>query len=63
MRLLLIFCMIILMLMCGGVCRVFAKAPTTPKILFTSSTGWQLRNLHDESGWLRTGEPDTASRR
>ena len=37
MRLLLIFCMILLMLMCGGVFRVFANAPTTPKILFTSS--------------------------
>ena len=37
MRLLLIFCMILLMLMCGAVCRVFAKAPTTPKILFTST--------------------------
>lgn len=37
MRLVLIFCMITLMLMCGMVCRVFAKAPTTPKILFTST--------------------------
>ena len=36
MRLKLIFCTIILMLVCGGVYRVFAKAPTTPKILFTS---------------------------
>ena len=161
MRVVLIFSMILLVLMCGAVCRVLAKAPTTPKILFTSArdgnyeiymmnpdgseqvnltqhraddqasrqlapsdesrvmnrnqcplaemmafelfrrsryesgvifsmillvlmcgamsgfsqsadnaenpvylrTGWQLRNLHDESGWLRTGEPDTASRR
>ena len=37
MRLLLIFFMILLMLVCGAVCRVFAKAPTTPKILFTST--------------------------
>ena len=37
MRLLLIFSLILLVLMFGGVCRVFAKAPTTPKILFTST--------------------------
>ena len=37
MRLLLIFCMILLLLMCGRVCVVLAKAPTTPKILFTST--------------------------
>ena len=37
MRLLFIFFITILMLVCGGVYRVFAKAPTTPKILFTSS--------------------------
>ena len=37
MRLVLIFFLILLMLMCGGVCQVFTKAPTTPKILFTSS--------------------------
>ncbi len=37
MRLLFIFSMILLMLICGGVYRVFAKAPTTPKILFTST--------------------------
>ena len=36
MRVVLIFSMILLVLMCGGVCRVFAEAPTTPKILFTS---------------------------
>ena len=36
MRLLLIFC-IILLLMCGAVGRLFAEAPTTPKILFTST--------------------------
>ena len=36
MRMVLIFCMIILQLMCVRVYRVFAKAPTTPKILFTS---------------------------
>ena len=41
MRVVLIFCMILLQLMCGGVCRVLAEAPTTPKILFTSQTGWQ----------------------
>ena len=37
MRLLLIFCIISLMLLCGTVCELFAKAPTSPKILFTSS--------------------------
>ena len=37
MRLLFIFFMTILMLMCGGVYHVFGKAPTTPKILFTST--------------------------
>ena len=37
MRLLFIFSMILLMLICGGVYRVFGKAPTTPKILFTST--------------------------
>ena len=36
MRLLLIFCLTLLVLMFGGVCQVFAEAPTTPKILFTS---------------------------
>ena len=53
MRLLLIFCMTLLMLMCGAVGRVFAEAPTTPKILFTSTPGWQSGGLHHESGWLR----------
>ena len=37
MRFVLIFSLILLMLMCVGVCQVFAKAPTTPKILFTSA--------------------------
>ena len=37
MRLLLIFFLILLILMCGSVCQVFAEAPTTPKILFTST--------------------------
>ena len=37
MRFVFIFFPILLMLMCGDVCQVFAKAPTTPKILFTSS--------------------------
>ena len=37
MRVVLIFCMMIFVLMCGGVDQVFAKAPTTPKILFTST--------------------------
>ncbi len=37
MRLMLIFCIIILMLMCGPLYQLFAKAPTTPKILFTST--------------------------
>ena len=37
MRLLLIFCLTLLVLMFGGVCQVFAEAPKTPKILFTST--------------------------
>ena len=37
MRVVLIFSMILLVLMCGAVCRVLAKVPTTPKILFTST--------------------------
>ena len=37
MRLKLIFCVPLLVLMFGGICRIFAEAPTTPKILFTSS--------------------------
>jgi len=37
MRLLLIFSIIFLMLMCGTIGLVFAEAPTTPKILFTST--------------------------
>ena len=37
MRLVFIFSLVLLMLMCGDVCRVFAEAPTTPKILFTST--------------------------
>ena len=37
MRVVLIFSMILLMLICGGVFRVLAKVPTTPKILFTST--------------------------
>ncbi|MDE0011427.1 MAG: hypothetical protein OXU36_09785 [Candidatus Poribacteria bacterium] len=36
MRLLSIFCIIILLGVCATVCPLFAKAPTTPKILFTS---------------------------
>ena len=36
MKLTLIFCILSLMLLCTSVCLVFAKAPTTPKILFTS---------------------------
>lgn len=37
MRLLFNFSLILLMLMCVGMCQVFAEAPTTPKILFTST--------------------------
>ena len=42
MRLKLIFFMTILMLVCGGVYPLFAKAPTTPKILFTSKRDGNL---------------------
>ena len=51
MRVLLIFCIILLMLMCGAVGRVFAEAPTTPKILFTSARDGNLK-LYHEPGWL-----------
>ena len=37
MRLLLIFSLILLVVIFGEVCRVFAEAPITPKILFTSA--------------------------
>ena len=37
MRLIHIFCVLSLMLLYTNVCPLFAKAPTTPKILFTSS--------------------------
>ena len=37
MRLLLILFILLLILICGSVYRVFGKAPTTPKILFTST--------------------------
>ena len=37
MRFVLGFSLILLMLMCGGVYQIFAEAPTTPKILFTSA--------------------------
>ncbi len=36
MKVVLIFCLMLLVLMFGGVCQVFAEAPKTPKILFTS---------------------------
>ena len=37
MKLMPIFCLLSLMVLCANVCPVFAKAPTTPKILFTST--------------------------
>ena len=37
MKRILVFCILSLMLLCASVCSVFAKAPTTPKILFTST--------------------------
>lgn len=37
MRLLLIFCLTLLALICGDMFQVFSEIPTTPKILFTSS--------------------------
>ena len=42
MRLKLIFSTTLLMLMCGAVSPLFAKAPTTPKILFTSKRDGNL---------------------
>ena len=42
MRLVLIFSLLLLMLMYIGVCQVFAEAPKTPKILFTSTRDGNL---------------------
>ena len=42
MRVVLIFCLMLLVLMFGGVCQVFAEAPKTPKILFTSTRDGNL---------------------
>ena len=61
MRMVLIFCMIILQLMCVRVCRVLAEASDDTENPVYVQAGWQLRNLHDESGWLRTGESHAAS--
>ena len=46
MRMVLIFCMIILQLMCVRVCRVLAEAPKTPKILFTSERDSQSYEVY-----------------
>ena len=50
MRVVLIFCMIILQLMCVRVCRVLAEAPTTPKILFTSrrDASWEVYMMNPD---------------
>ena len=42
MRVVLIFCLMLLVLMFGCVCQVFAEAPKTPKILFTSTRDGNL---------------------
>ena len=50
MRLKLIFSLILLVLMCVGVCQVFAEAPTTPKILFSSSRdgNWEVYMMNPD---------------
>ena len=50
MRFLSVFSMILLMLICGGVYRVFGKAPTTPKILFSSSRdgNWEIYMMNPD---------------
>ena len=50
MRLLLIFSLILLVLMFGGVCQVFAEVPTTPKILFTSTRNgnWEVYMMNSD---------------
>ena len=50
MRLELIFSIIFLVLMCVGVCQIFAEAPTTPKILFSSSRdgNWEVYMMNPD---------------
>ena len=50
MRLLLIFSPILSTLMFGGVCCVFSEAPTTPKILFSSSQdgNWEVYMMNPD---------------
>ena len=50
MRLELIFSIIFLVLMCVGVCQVFAARPTTPKILFSSSRdgNWEVYMMNPD---------------
>ncbi|RKU22498.1 hypothetical protein C6503_03890 [Candidatus Poribacteria bacterium] len=50
MRFLSIFSLILLLLMFGGVCWVFAEAPTTPKILFISSRdgNWEVYMMNPD---------------
>ena len=50
MRLVLTFFLILLMLMCGGVCQVFAEAPATPKILFSSTRdgNWEVYMMNPD---------------
>ena len=50
MRVVLIFCMIILQLMCVRVCRVLAEAPKTPKILFTSRRDGNYEDMMNPDG-------------
>ncbi len=46
MKLTFIFCILSLMLLCANACSVFAKAPTTPKILFTSTRDGGQREVY-----------------
>ena len=50
MRLLLIFCLTLLVLMCGDMFQVFSEAPTTPKILFTSRRdgNWEVYMMNPD---------------
>ena len=50
MRFLSVFSMILSMLMFGSICRVFGEAPTTPKILFSSSRdgNWEVYMMNPD---------------
>ena len=46
MKRILVLCVLSLMLLSMGICAVSAKAPTTPKILFSSS--WEVYMMNSD---------------